>query len=96
MKKSHLDSKYFTDELPLNFEANLGYVFSYKMSGQSGEKMLKFTTVKREEEIDEYELLFENEEKKERAGSLHSPSALVGFLMISFSLPYSATELYRL
>ncbi len=65
MKKSHLDSKYFTDELPLNFEANLGYVFSYKMSGQTGEKALKFTTVKREEEIDEYELLFENEEKSD-------------------------------
>ncbi|MBQ6894687.1 MAG: hypothetical protein IJN40_04245 [Clostridia bacterium] len=65
MKKSHLDSKYFTDELPLNFEANLRYVFSYKMAGQTGEKALKFTTVKREEEIDEYELLFENEEKSD-------------------------------
>ena len=35
------------------------------MSGQTGEKALKFTTVKREEEIDEYELLFENEEKSD-------------------------------
>lgn len=65
MKKAHLDSKYFTDKLPLNFEANLGFSFSYKMTGQSSEKVLKFTTVKREEEIDEYELLFENEEKSD-------------------------------
>jgi hypothetical protein len=65
MKKAHLDSKYFTDKLPLNFEANLGFSFSYKMLGQTGKKSLKFTTVKREEEIDEYELLFENEEKSD-------------------------------
>lgn len=65
MNKKHLDEKYFTSQLPLGFEANLRYTFSYKMSGQSGVKTLKFTTVKREEEIDEYELLFEEENKSD-------------------------------
>ncbi len=63
--KKHLDEKYFNSELPLGFEANLRYTFSYTMSGQAGVKSLKFTTVKREEEIDEYELLFEEENKSD-------------------------------
>ena len=67
MKKSHLDQKYFNEVLPLGFEANFKYTFSYIMEGQAGIKSIKFTTVKREEEIDEYELLFENESKSDAA-----------------------------
>ena len=65
MKKSHLDQKYFAEDLPLGFEADFRYTFSYTMQGWAGVKNLKFTTVKREEEIDEYELLFENESQSD-------------------------------
>ena len=69
INKKSLDEKYFTSPLPLGFEANLRYTFSYTMSGQAGVKSLKFTTVKREEEIDEYELLFEEENKSDANAS---------------------------
>lgn len=65
IKKDQLDQKYFNEALPLGFEANFKYTFFYTMEGQAGVKTLNFTTVKREEEIDEYELLFENETKSD-------------------------------
>lgn len=48
-KKTILD-KYFTESLPLSFEAEYKYELSYNMKGQIGRKTLSFTTVKREEE----------------------------------------------
>ena len=64
-QKKDVDEKYFTSALPLGFEANYSYEFSYSKEGQSGKKLLKFTTVRREEEVDEYEKLFEKQSESD-------------------------------